>query len=295
MTEEAKPSATARLLIECPDARGVVAAVASAVADAGGNILEADQHTDPDTRRFFMRVEFEPDAAATPDRPAFEAVFAPVAEGRSMAWRVRWDDAPRRVAILCSRETHCLSDLLWRWHNGDLPGAEVVLVAGNHDTGRALAEAADAPFHHVPIAQKSARAKADQEATIERLLAEAGAELVVLARYMQVLSAGFCERWRDRVINIHHSFLPAFAGARPYHQAFERGVKLIGATAHYATAQLDDGPIIAQRTAPVSHRHSVRDLVRLGRDLERVTLADAVRAHIEDKVLVSGRRTVVFD
>ncbi|MEO0482303.1 MAG: formyltetrahydrofolate deformylase [Planctomycetota bacterium] len=282
-------SATARLLIECPDARGVVAAAASAVADSGGNILEADQHTDPDSRRFFMRLEFEPEA----DRSSFEAAFAPIAEARQMAWRVRWGDAPRRVAILCSKETHCLSDLLWRWQNGDLPGAEVVLVAGNHDTGRALAEAAGAPFHYMPIVDKSA--KAEQEAELERLLTGAGAELVVLARYMQVLSAGFCERWRDRVINIHHSFLPAFAGARPYHQAFERGVKLIGASAHYATAELDDGPIIAQRTAPVSHRDTVQDLVRTGRDLERVTLAEAVRLHLQDKVLVSGRRTVVFD
>lgn len=285
----------ARLLIECPDARGVVAAVAMAVADAGGNILEADQHTDPDTRQFFMRVEFEPEG----DRASFEASFAPMAEARSMVWRLRWraPSSARRVAVLCSKETHCLSDLLWRWQNAELADGEVALVAGNHEVGRPLAEAAGVTFRHAPIdtALERAAAKRAHEDQLQRLLEDAGIELVVLARYMQVLSAEFVSRWNDRVINIHHSFLPAFAGARPYHQAFERGVKLIGATAHYATAELDDGPIIAQRTAPVSHRDSVSDLVRKGRDLERVTLAEAVRLHLEDKVLVSGRKTVVFD
>lgn len=282
--------ATTRLLIECPDARGVVARVASLIADTGGNILDADQHTDPDTRRFFMRVEFEP--ADDQDAAAFEAALAPVAGELSIVYRLRWAGAaPRRVAVVCSKETHCLSDLLWRSANGEFAGGEVVLVASNHETGRGLAEQAGVPFVFVPVGEDG---KSAQEARLLSAIESAGADLVVLARYMQILSPAAVARYAERVINIHHSFLPAFAGARPYHQAFERGVKLIGATSHYVTDELDEGPIIAQQTARVSHRDAVAEMVRKGRDLERVVLADAVRLHLEDRVLVSGRRTVVF-
>ncbi len=283
-------AATTRLLIECPDARGVVARVATLIADTGGNILDADQHTDPDTRRFFMRVEFEP----SPGQPAsaFESAFAPLAGELSITHRLRWAGAPpRRVAVLCSTETHCLSDLLWRSANGEFAGGEVSLVLSNHETGRSLAEQAGVPFVHEPI---GADGKPAQEARVLEALGSAGADLVVLARYMQILSPGAVARYPARIVNIHHSFLPAFAGARPYHQAFERGVKLIGATSHYVTDELDEGPIIAQQTARVSHRDAVAEMVRKGRDLERVVLADAVRLHLDDRVLVSGRRTVVF-
>ncbi|MCA9272524.1 MAG: formyltetrahydrofolate deformylase [Phycisphaerales bacterium] len=282
---------TSRLLIECPDARGVVARVAACIADAGGNILDADQHTDADTNQFFMRVEFEPGPGLT--ERAFIDAFRATADNLAIAFRLRWADAPaRRVAILCSKSTHCLSDLLWRFANGDFPGGEAALVVSNHEAGRSLAEHAGVGFVHEPIADGD---KSLQEQRLIGRIDDAGADLIVLARYMQVLSADFVERFRSRAINIHHSFLPAFAGARPYHQAFERGVKLIGATSHYVTEDLDDGPIIAQRTARVSHRDTVSDLVRKGRDLERVVLADAVRLHLEDRVLVSGRKTVVFD
>lgn len=260
------------------------------IADTGGNILDADQHTDPDTRRFFMRIEFEPAAGQSADD--FTAAFEPIARELSIVHRTRWAGAaPIRVAILCSKETHCLSDLLWRSTNGEFTAGEVALVVSNHETGRGLAEQAGVPFVHEPIADDG---KPAQEARVLASLESAGVDLVVLARYMQILSPAAVARYASRVINIHHSFLPAFAGARPYHQAFERGVKLIGATSHYVTDELDEGPIIAQQTARVSHRDAVGELVRKGRDLERVVLADAVRLHLDDRVLVSGRRTVVF-
>lgn len=281
---------TTKLLIECPDARGVVARVAALVADTGGNILDADQHTDPDTRRFFMRLEFEP--AAGQDAASFGSAFDPLARTLSIAHRVRWAGAaPKRVAILCSKETHCLSDLLWRSTNGEFAGGEVALVVSNHETGRGLAQQAGVPFVFEPV---TAGSKPAQESRVLAAMASANIDLVVLARYMQILSPEAVVRFRSRIINIHHSFLPAFAGARPYHQAFDRGVKLIGATSHYVTDELDEGPIIAQQTARVSHRDAVAEMVRKGRDLERVVLADAVRLHLDDRVLVSGRRTVVF-
>ncbi|MEO1583476.1 MAG: formyltetrahydrofolate deformylase [Planctomycetota bacterium] len=281
---------TSRLLIECPDARGVVARVAGLIAETGGNILDADQHTDPDTRRFFMRIEFEP--AAGQAEQAFVSALEPAVSALSISYRLRWAGAqPRRVAVLCSKETHCLSDLLWRSMNGEFVGGEIAVVVSNHETGRGLAEQAGVPFVHEPIGEGG---KAAQESRVLGAVESAGAEVVVLARYMQILSAAAVARYRDCVINIHHSFLPAFAGARPYHQAFERGVKLIGATSHYVTDELDEGPIIAQQTTRVSHRDAVGEMVRKGRDLERVVLAEAVRLHLDDRVLISGRRTVVF-
>ncbi len=273
----------ARLLIRCDDRRGVIAAVTGAVADAGGNVLDADQHSDPEDGRFSMRLVFD----GVEDRAGLEKVLS----GMNIGYRIRWEGERPRIAILCSKQTHCVADLLWRASIGELP-ARVSRVVSNHDDARGLAESFGFAFDVLPV---TAETKGEQEGKIIELLEKDGVELVVLARYMQVMSQGFIERFGGRVINIHHSFLPAFAGARPYHRAFERGVKLIGATAHYVTEELDEGPIIAQQTAHVSHRDSVGDMIRKGRDLERVVLAQAVRMHLEDRVLVDGCRTVVFE
>lgn len=281
--------AIARLLIACPDARGVVAAVAGFLAQHGANILEADQHTDPDTRQFFMRIEFE---TAGLDMPldALRAAFAPIASARSMQARVE-PARRRRVAVLCSRQTHCVADLLWRATTDEL-SAELVMVVSNHTDAQPFAAQLGVPYHHVAMSPDDRDAR---HAQILELLRRERVELVVLARYMQVVPQSFVDAFPSRIINIHHSFLPAFAGARPYHQAFAKGVKLIGATAHYVTAELDEGPIIAQQTAPVTHRDTVADMVRTGRDLERMVLARAVRLHLSDKVLVHAGRTIVFD
>ena len=208
-----------------------------------------------------------------------------------MRWRMYWGNEIKRMAVVVSKESHCLTDLLWRWRTGELP-VEIKFVAGNHSEVEDQVTACGIPFHHLPVSSDSAESHEEQ---LLALLAEADVDFVALARYMQILSPGFVSRYPERIINIHHSFLPAFAGPRPYHQAFERGVKIIGATSHYVTDELDEGPIIAQATTPVGHRDSVQDLVRKGRDLERVVLATAVRLHVEDKVLVSGNKTIVFD
>lgn len=273
----------ARLLIHCADRRGVIAAVTTAVADAGGNVLDADQHADPVDGRFSMRLEFE----GVERREELEAALGRM----NFRYWIRWQNGLPRIAVLCSKQTHCLADLLWRASIGELP-AEVTRVISNHEDGRGLAESFGYGFDVVAVTKET---KQEQEAAVIEMLLGDGVELVVLARYMQILSPGFIEAFAGRVINIHHSFLPAFAGARPYHRAFERGVKLIGATAHYVTEDLDEGPIIAQRTAHVTHRDSVEDMIRKGRDLERVVLAEAVRLHLEDRVIVDGCRTVVFE
>ncbi len=269
--------------MSCDDRRGVIAAVTTAVADTGGNVLDADQHADPEDGRFSMRLVFE----GVKDRAKLEGILSSM----NIGYRVRWEGSLPRVAILCSKQTHCVADLLWRASIGELP-AEVTRVVSNHSDAQGLAESFGFGFDVFPV---TAETKLAQEGKIIELLEEDGVELVVLARYMQVVSPEFIERFGGRVINIHHSFLPAFAGARPYHRAFDRGVKLIGATAHYVTQELDEGPIIAQQTAHVSHRDSVEDMIRKGRDLERVVLASAVRMHLEDRVLVDGCRTVVFE
>lgn len=292
---------TARILIRCPDRAGVIARVASFLAGAGLNILDADQHTDPGTGRFFMRIEFDrgsgnpmPDAD---DRARTESDFtAAVAEPLAMDASFRWPGRTKRIAVLVGPSLHCAADLLWRVSTGEI-ACEVTRVISNHDAARQLAERFGHPFHHLPVAESN---KPLQEAAIADLIDAdqhdpAGLDLIVLARYMQILSDTFTAARPGLIINIHHSFLPAFAGAKPYHQAFERGVKLIGATSHYATADLDEGPIIAQNTAHVSHRDTVDDLVRKGRDLERTTLADAVRLHLDDRVLIEGSKTIVFD
>lgn len=282
-TGHSKGSDVARLLIGCADRRGVIAAVTAAVADAGGNVLDADQHADPMTGYFSMRLAFE----GLEDRGGLESTL----DAMNIWYRIRTASPWARVAVLCSKQTHCVADLLWRASIGELP-AKVTRVISNHEDARAIAETFGFGYEVFPVRKGT---KAAQEAAVMELLEEDGVELVVLARYMQVLSEEFVARYPGRIINIHHSFLPAFAGAKPYHRAFERGVKLIGATAHYVTEELDEGPIIAQRTAHVSHRDSVEDMVRKGRDLERVVLAEAVRMHLEDRVLIDGGRTVVFE
>ena len=283
-------SATGVLLVSCPDQRGIVAAVASFVAAHGGNVIDLQQHTDHTDGAFFQRVEFELDAfdLARDDIPG---AFEPVAERFAMAWTLRFSDERQRVALLASKEPHCLHDLLNRWHTGELD-VDIPVVVSNHPDHADTAAWYGVEYHHLPIVDGD---KTAQEAKLDAVLRGHDIDLVVLARYMQILSGDFCGAWAGRIINIHHSFLPAFQGARPYHQAHERGVKLVGVTAHYATAQLDDGPIIDQDVIRVSHRDDVDDLRRKGRDLEVTVLARAVRAHVNHRVLVYGRRTVVFD
>jgi formyltetrahydrofolate deformylase len=275
------------LLLQCPDEPGIVAGVGTFVAGAGGNIVEADQHSDPTAGLFLQRVEFDVDATRTD----LAAAFAPIAERFDMRWDVHDLGARPRVALLASRHGHCLGDLLVRFHLGEIPG-EVVLVASNHDTNGDLVSRFGLPFHVAPVhaGDRDAQARA-----VGALLQEHRPDVVVLARYMLVLPGWLVEQWRERMINIHHSFLPSFAGARPYGQAHERGVKVIGATAHYVTAELDEGPIIAQQVMPVSHRDDPARLERRGRDLEAVVLAEALRLHLEHRVIVYGRRTAVFD
>lgn len=275
------------LLLQCPDEPGIVAAVGAFVAEAGGNIVEADQHSDPAAGLFLQRVEFDVDAA----RADLARAFTPVAERFPMRWEV-YDLGERpRVALLASRQGHCLGDLLVRFELGEIPG-QAVVVASNHDTNAELVSRFGLPFHVVPVRDGD---RAAQEHALSDLVSEYRPDVVVLARYMLVLPDWFVEPWRERMINIHHSFLPSFAGARPYGQAHERGVKVIGATAHYVTAALDEGPIIAQQVMPVSHRDDPARLERRGRDLEAVVLSEALRLHLEHRVIVYGRRTAVFD
>lgn len=282
---------TAILLLSCRDRPGLTAAVSDFVFRHGGNIVRAEQHVDPADDVFFQRVEFDLDHFQL-SRPALPQVFAPLAEQFGMAWDVRFSDERTRIAILVSRQSHCLDDLLARWHTGDLGAVDIPVVISNHPDHAERVAFMGPRYEHLPV---TADTRAVQEAAVLALLSEHRIDLVVLARYMQILSADFIARGPADVINIHHSFLPAFVGARPYHQAHDRGVKIIGATAHYATADLDEGPIIEQDVMHVSHRDSVDDLVRKGRDLERTVLARGVRAHLEHRVLRRGRKTVVFE
>jgi formyltetrahydrofolate deformylase len=275
------------LTLSCADRPGLVADVAGLIARSSGNIVEAAQFDDLETGRFFMRVRF----ALAAGRGRFEEAFAGFARGAAMDWSLRPSAERRKVLILVSRFDHCLGDLLYRVRIGELP-MEVVGIVGNHPReALRTSETGDVPFHHLPV---TAATKAAQEAAIRRLIDETGAELVILARYMQILSDDLARHLAGRCINIHHSFLPGFKGARPYHQAHARGVKMIGATAHYVTSDLDEGPIIHQDAEPITHADTPEDLVRKGRDIERRVLATAVRYHIEDRALISGRRTIVF-
>jgi formyltetrahydrofolate deformylase len=254
-----------------------------------GNIVHADQHTDASESVFFQRIEFELEGFDL-DRAEIVPALSPLLERFAMRCDVRFSDERPKVAVLVSKQAHCMYDLLARWRMGELE-AEIPLVISNHPDHADVAAHFDVEFAHLPVTPES---RIEQESAMLALLAEHDIDLVVLARYMQVLSAGFVAKYPNRIINIHHSFLPAFAGGRPYHQAHDRGVKLIGVTAHYATAELDEGPIIEQDVARVTHRDSVEDLVRKGRDLEMIVLARAVRAHLAHRVLVYGRKTVVF-
>jgi formyltetrahydrofolate deformylase len=285
-----EPSVTATLLLSCPDQKGLVAAVSNFVFENDGNIIHADQHTDLEEHYFLQRVEWEMDGFAVPRADLREA-FRPLAERFSMDWSVRFSDETPRMALFVSRQAHCLYDVLARWKMDEIR-ADIPLIVSNHADLGDVADDFGIPFHHLPV---TAATKPEQEATVLGLLAEHRIDLVVLARYMQILSGDFVARYPHRIINIHHSFLPAFAGARPYHQAHERGVKVIGATAHYVTPDLDGGPIIEQDVVRVSHSDAVPDLVAKGRDLEKVVLARAVRLHLEGRVLVYGNKTVVFD
>jgi formyltetrahydrofolate deformylase len=278
-------SSVIRLLVDCADRSGIVAAVAGFLRDRGANIVRSDQHsTDPSGGRLFMRMEF----TSAIDVAELERDFAPVAEEFEMRWRMWAADRRRRLAILVSKQEHCLLDLLWRWRRGELD-AEIVLVASNHPDLAEEVAAFGIPYHHVPVV---AGEKGAAEAELLRLLADI--DVVVLARYMQILSGDFLGALGAPVINIHHSFLPAFVGARPYAQARRRGVKLIGATAHYVTEELDAGPIIEQDLIRVSHRDDEQALTRYGRDIERLVLSRAVQWHCEDRVLVHEGTTVVF-
>ena len=281
----------ARLLVTCPDAPGIVAAVSGFLRNHGANITALDQHsTDPEGGTFFLRAEFTtPHLDLTAG--ALEAAFASVvAEPFGMEWQIDYATQRSRVALMVSKADHALLDLLWQWRRGEL-AADIPLVVSNHDHLRADVEGFGVPYHHVPTSRDT---RAEAEARTLALFDEAEIDLVVLARYMQILSPAFVARYPHRIINIHHSFLPAFVGADPYRQAFERGVKVIGATAHYVTADLDEGPIIEQGVARVTHRDTVAALKRTGQSLERDVLARAVRWHLEARVLVWGNQTVVF-
>ena len=283
-----RPSAT--LLVECPDRRGIVAAIASFILRFDGNILHADQHQAPELGLFLCRVEWDL-AGFGMKIEDFAALFGPVAEQFQMHWRLALSSPPPRVAVMVSQHDHCLADLLYRWHEHEIE-CEIPLVISNHDNARRHADFYGIPYHVIPVAAQDREHAEGRE--LELLQAER-IDLVVLARYMQILSPDFVKHFPQRIINIHHSFLPAFAGAKPHHQAFSRGVKLIGATAHYVTEQLDEGPIIEQDVARISHRDTVEDLIHKGRDLEKTVLSRAVRWHIENRVLVFAHKTVIFD
>ena len=281
-------SPTATLLISCPDQRGLVAKIANFIYANGGNIIHADQHTDFTAGLFLSRLEWQLDGFNLPQdliAPAFNSIAQPLGAN----WQIHFSDRLPRVAIWVSRQDHCLFDLLWRQRAGEFQ-AEIPLIISNHSAMEAIAQQFGIDYHHIPITPET---KAEQEAKQLELLRQYRIDLVVLAKYMQILSADFVQQF-PQVINIHHSFLPAFAGANPYQRAYERGVKIIGATAHYVTQDLDEGPIIEQDVVRVSHRDAVADLIRKGKDLERIVLARAVRLHLQHRVLVYGNRTVVF-
>ncbi len=282
------PPQIATLLVGCRDRKGIVASLAQLLYGHGANILDSDQHSDPVAAMFFQRIRFDLSTLTT-DKVSLEAAIKEVAERFAMEWRLTYGHRVRKIAILASKQEHCLYDLLIRYRANELP-CEVAMVISNHADLEPVARHFDVPFHHVPVTPETRAAAEDRLRTLVD-----GVELVVLARYMQILSQELVDQFPSRIINIHHSFLPAFVGANPYRQAFVRGVKLIGATSHYVTAELDEGPIIEQDAIRVTHRDSVEDLVRKGKDLEKRVLAAAVRWHLEDRILVYAGKTVVFD
>ncbi len=282
---------TAILLISCPDRKGILAEITRFIAENGGNILHADQHIDYQKLIFFARIEWDLEGFVIPKEEISKA-FSPIAEKFQMNYQVRFNTDVQKVAIFVSRYDHCLYDLLYRFKAGELRGGEVKLIVSNHEDLRPIAEMYNIPYFHFP---KTKENKLEVEKREIELLKKEGIDLVILARYMQILSGQFVKEFENRIINIHHSFLPAFVGAKPYHRAYERGVKIIGATSHYVTEEVDQGPIIEQDVVRVTHRDTVQDMIRKGRDLEKIVLARAVKWHLEHKILVYGNKTVIFD
>jgi formyltetrahydrofolate deformylase len=280
---------TYRLVVSCPDRTGIVAKVSNFLATYNGWITEASYHADQKNGWFFMRNEVK--ASSIPfSVDDFKIAFQPIAKEFSMNWSISDSDTKKRVVLMVSKESHCLADLLHRWHSKELD-AEIMAVISNHDDLRRMVEWHDIPYHHVAVDPKN---KVPAFAEVNSLVERYQTDLVVLARYMQILPAELCEQYSGRVINIHHSFLPSFAGAKPYHQAYDRGVKLIGATCHYVTQDLDEGPILDQDVIRISHSDSIEDMVRLGKDAEKNVLSRGLRLHLEDRVIIHENKTVVF-
>ena len=278
------------LTLSCPDAANIVAKVSGFVAAQGGFILESTQYGDPISEHFFLRMDWQA-GDATPDKEAIEKLFASqIAKPFNMKWQLRRKHRKQRVLLLVSKAGHCLNDLMHRYHTQTLP-IEIPAVVSNHEDLRSIVEWHGVPFHYLPVTKES---KPEQEATLLKLFEETGSDVMVLARYMQILSPKLSAKLAGRAINIHHSFLPSFKGAKPYHQAHERGVKLIGATAHYVTDDLDEGPIIEQELVRVDHSRTPEEFVAMGRDIESVVLARALQYHIQHRVLLNGNKTIVF-
>ncbi|WP_457681670.1 formyltetrahydrofolate deformylase [Thermovibrio sp.] len=278
------------LLISCPDRKGILAEITGFIAKNGGNIINADQHIDFQKKTFFMRIEWELSGFKIPDGE-IEKAFRPIADKFKMNYQLHFNDEVKRVAIFVSKHDHCLYELLYRFKSGELKG-DLRLVISNHKDLKPIVDWFGVPFYYFPISKETKREVEKRE--VELLKGER-IDLIVLARYMQILSDNFVNQFRNRIINIHHSFLPAFVGAKPYHRAYERGVKIIGATSHYVTEELDQGPIIEQDVIRVSHKDRLEDMIRKGRDLEKLVLARAVKWHLEDKILVYDNKTVIFD
>lgn len=281
---------TATLLITCPDRKGIGVAVADFLYEHNANVLHSDQHQDAENDLFLMRIEWELDDFSL-SANAFSGAFESIAKRFDMQWQLKRSQQPIKIALMVSQYDHCLADLLHRHKNGELV-CEIPLIISNHESTRSLAEFYGIDFHYLPVTKET---KAEVEAKQFALFDAHNIDLIVLARYMQILSPSFVSRYPQQIINIHHSFLPAFIGAKPYHRAFERGVKLIGATAHYVTEDLDEGPIIEQDIKRISHRDQVKHLIQKGRDLERIVLSQAVRWHIENRILLYANKTVIFD
>lgn len=279
-----------RLVLACPDRVGIVAMVSNFISSHGGSITDANQHSDTTTGWFFMRVEIS--ATTLPfTLDELRNAFAPIAQSFNMQWEIHDSATPKKVVLMASRDSHCLADLLYRYHEGELD-CEIPCVISNHDDLRSMVEWHKIPYHHVPVDKENKQEHFDR---VSQLIREHEADTVVLARYMQILPSDVCAEYAQRIINIHHSFLPSFAGAKPYHQAHERGVKLIGATCHFVTEDLDAGPIIDQDVVRISHQDLPEDMVRLGRDVEKMVLARGLRWHLQDRILVQGNKTVVFN
>ncbi|MFS0750619.1 formyltetrahydrofolate deformylase [Oceanobacillus sp. 1P07AA] len=281
----------ARLLIKCPDKQGIVAAVSTFLHEQGANIVASNQYTvDPEGGEFFMRLEFEIKGLSEQVEQLKEK-FQFVAEQMDMEWRIAMMSEFKNVAIFVSKEPHCLLELLWEWQSGDLL-ANIKVVISNHEMAREMVEAAGIPFYHVPVTKEQKREAEEKQ---NEILKKYDIELIILARYMQILSPRFVEKYESKIINIHHSFLPAFIGAKPYERAYDRGVKMIGATSHYVTNDLDEGPIIEQDIDRVNHEQNAADLKKIGQSIERRVLARAVKWHLEDRILVHGNKTIIFE